>query len=520
MSDLPPEMLDSQTPAEVLVTDVAPPRITDPTLGVPLGPPPVGAAPIPANPTNPLVTVGDSLTHGLSSGAVFHVGLSWPAQVARALGTTTFTAPSYGGPLDGLPLNIEKVARRLQDRFGKGMSWWEKLETPKELQDIFDENEDYWERGPGSAPPAIDVRYQNLGIYGWDLRDALSYTAARAAALAGTNADDSMVGVKPDHDNDIAASSVLAPFGPDATQLSAAAWHGRNGGIDTLVVALGANNALDPVVSKRVSWSDDGFDRLDAKAAYNVWKPSHFAAEYALVVGAVKAIAARRVILTTVPHVTIAPLARGVNPANPGKKWQPGSRFFPYYADPWIDETSFRPSKHRHLTHQQARAIDSAIDQYNTTITTAVRQARTEGRDWYVMDLCGLLDSLAYRRFDDDPLAATAQRLGALRPAEADRDARHPVLPVEQGRPDPGWAVRARRHPPHHHGLRHRGPGDPRRPRRLGSLTAHHRLRRPPATGLAQLAASRPGPGHARDPRPVRDGPGEPPQRGVAQRSS
>ena len=154
MSDLPPEMLDSQTPAEVIVTDVAPPRITDPTLGVPLGPPPVGAQPVPANPTNPLVTVGDSLTHGLSSGAVFHTGLSWPAQVATALGTTSFTFPSYGGPIDGLPLNIEKVARRLQDRFGKGMSWWEKLETPKELQDIFDENEDYWERGPGSEPPA------------------------------------------------------------------------------------------------------------------------------------------------------------------------------------------------------------------------------------------------------------------------------------------------------------------------------------------------------------------------------
>ena len=406
MSDLPPEMLDSQTPAEVIVTDVAPPRITDPTLGVPLGPPPVGAQPVPANPMNPLVTVGDSLTHGLSSGAVFHTGLSWPAQVATALGTTSFTFPSYGGPIDGLPLNIEKVARRLQDRFGTGMSWWEKLESPKELQDIFDENEDYWERGPGSEPPAIDVRYQNLGIYGWDLRDALSYTAARAAALAGVNVDDSIAGVKPDHDNDIAASSVLAPFGPDATQLSAAAWHGIHGGIDTLVVALGANNALDAVVSKRVSWSGDGFDRLDAKDAYNVWKPSHFAAEYALVVGAVKAITARRVILTTVPHVTIAPMAKGVNPADPGKKWQPGSRFFPYYTDPWIDDASFRPDKHRHLTHQQARAIDSAIDQYNTTITSAVGQARTEGRDWYVMDLCGLLDSLAYRRFDDDPLAA------------------------------------------------------------------------------------------------------------------
>jgi hypothetical protein len=37
-------------------------------------------------------------------------------------------------------------------------------------------------------------------------------------------------------------------------------------------------------------------------------------------------------------------------------KWRPGSRFFPHYIDPWINERDFRPSKHRHLTHQQVRA--------------------------------------------------------------------------------------------------------------------------------------------------------------------
>ena len=84
-------------------------------------------------------------------------------------------------------------------------------------------------------------------------------------------------------------------------------------------------------------------------------------------------------ILATVPHVTIAPFAKGVNPDDPGEKWRPGSRYFPYYTDPWIDEGSFRPSKHRHLTHQQARAIDSAIDQYNATICDAVRARAARG---------------------------------------------------------------------------------------------------------------------------------------------
>src|SRR4029453_4725740 len=125
-------------------------------------------------------------------------------------------------------------------------------------------------------------------------------------------------------------------------------------------------------------WSDVGFADLDLKSAYNVWRPTHFALEYGALVLALRPIAAHRVILATVPHVTIAPVGKGVNPQNPGKKWREGSRYFPYYTDPWIEEKDFRPNRHRHITHQEARAIDSAIDQYNATICDAVRHARGE----------------------------------------------------------------------------------------------------------------------------------------------
>jgi hypothetical protein len=406
MSELPPEMLDADTPPDVVVTDVAPPRITDPTLGIELGDPSAQVPSVPADPTHPLVTIGDSLTHGVSSGAVFHTALSWPAQVAAALGIDDFTVPHYGGPLDGLPLNIESLVRHLQKRFGDDISMIERMRAPLTLHGIADANEDYWERGPGSDPPPTDVRYDNIGIYGWDVRDALSYTAARAATRAAGGRDDDLFGVKPARDNDIAAHSVLAPFGVDATQVSAARWHGDNGAIGTLVVALGANNALDAIVSKQIKWSEAGFDLIDENHRFNVWRPTHFAQEYAALVAELRTVRARRVVLATVPHVTIAPLARGVNPQAPGEKWKPGSRYFPYYTDPWIDDDTFRPAKHRHLTHQQARAIDSAIDQYNASVTAAVGDARRAGRDWNVLDLCGLLDSLAYRRFEDDPEAA------------------------------------------------------------------------------------------------------------------
>ena len=73
-------------------------------------------------------------------------------------------------------------------------------------------------------------------------------------------------------------------------------------------------------------------------------------------------------------------------------------------------EQDFRPDKNRNITHQQARAIDSAIDQYNDAIQEHVRRARAAGRDWHLVDLCGILDGVAYRRYIDDPVASAAQQ--------------------------------------------------------------------------------------------------------------
>lgn len=406
MSTLPAEFLDPGTPPDVIVTDTAPPPITDPTLGVALGTPPPGATAPPANPTHALVTIGDSLTHGVSSGAVFRTDLSWPALVARRLAISDFAFPAYGGPLDGLPLNAETLLRRLQDTFGTSLGVFDKVRLPFTARRLLDRNEDYWERGDGHLPPPTAVKYHNIGIYGWDVRDAMSYDSARATEVASAKVGDDFGNVKPENDNAIAAASVLAPFGRPATQVGAAKWFGDNGGIETLVVALGSNNALGAVVSKKVRWSAGDFGDLELKRQYNVWRPTHFDSEFDALVTGLRTIPARRVIVATVPHVTIAPIAKGVNPDNHGQKWRPGSRYFPYYTDPWVAEGGFRPNRHRKLTHQQARAIDSAIDQYNDTICNAVRAARHDGRDWQIVDLCGLLDGLAERRFKLDADAA------------------------------------------------------------------------------------------------------------------
>lgn len=78
-------------------------------------------------------------------------------------------------------------------------------------------------------------------------------------------------------------------------------------------------------------------------------------------------IAARHVIWGTVPHVTIAPEARGVP-----QRVRPESRFYPYYTRPRISDRDFDPRDDRNTVEQQARAVDSAIDMYNDSIATVV----------------------------------------------------------------------------------------------------------------------------------------------------
>lgn len=392
------EMRAPGTPDTVEIRSESPPPVADPSLGIPVALPPAPA------PRHRLVALGDSLTHGMKSGAVFETALAYPAMVARALGWgQAFRVSEFGGP-GGLPLNLEVLLRRLERRVGPTLSAWEWPRALLEARAFMDEVEDFWERGPGShLPPRAGILH-DLAVYGWDLRDTLSRDADVCAAAIG-RPHDQLLSQRVEHDNDRAGLRVLDSardaLGNALTPLEAAQALGADGGVETLAVALGANNALRAVVELKVRWSEaPGYADPVAKEAYTVWRPEHFARELALVVAAVRAVEARHVVWLTVPHVTIVPLARGVL-----GKVAPGSRYFRYYTRPWIADRDFDPRADPSITGAQARAIDSAIDQYNAAIVAAVADARREGRDWWLLDLCGLLERLAFRRYVEDPSA-------------------------------------------------------------------------------------------------------------------
>ena len=401
---VPPEVLAAQSPQDARV-----PRF-DPQLGVELDPRrPRAVDGRPAElPTHRLVTVGDSLTHGFQSGAIHNTHLAYPALIARELGVyDRFQHPSYDR-FGGLPLNIEYFLRELESRFGDRISGLELAFAAMKVHDLMDEIEDWWERD-AQEPGRFGTRNHNLGIYGWDFYDANVRTATmcRQDIAAPT---DALLKQVVQNANERAALRVLAS-GPEGQQelspIATAAALGADGtvqtpgegdGIETLVVMLGANNVLGAVTQLRVCWSaSSSYDAPEARSTWTVWDPAHFREELAAAVTAVRAIRARHVVWCTVPHVTIAPLARGI-----GDKVSNDARYFPFYARPWVTDESFDPRVHPHITAAEARAIDAAIDLYNAAIEDAVHTARVAGHDWLLLDLCGQLDRLASRRYIND----------------------------------------------------------------------------------------------------------------------
>jgi len=390
-------MRSPDTPPDVEIRAEAPEPQADPTLGVP-----VILAPAVVKPKHRLVTIGDSLTHGFQSLAIHNTDLSYPAIIAWEMGwDAEFRRPLYNGH-GGLPLNIEYVIRDLESRYGDKIDFWELGRALFRLRTVMDEIEDWWERGTGSHVPKGQAIMHNLAVYGWDLRDALERNADKCAEdIEKEGTSDAFLSQGVQSANERAALRVLNSArdanGRALSPVHAAQALGQDGGIETLIVFLGANNALATVVKLEVKgrWSvaPDCYN-LDLKHKFYVWQPAHFQRELELVVAEIKKVNARHVIWETVPHVTIPPVARGV-----GNKVAAQSRYFPYYTRPWIADAEFDHRDDPHITEQEARAVDSAIDQYNQAITAAVRDARKEGRDWFLLDTCGLLDRLAARRY-------------------------------------------------------------------------------------------------------------------------
>lgn len=388
-------------PAEAVPASVradAPPRppVADPALGAPV----VG----PCEPArHPFVVIGDSIWQGMQSGGLSKTEWSPAAIVARHAGVELRHARFDEGGGTGIPLDLERAVRELERRYGAEIGPTELPRALAALRSTMAESERHWEGvGRRLRTRALDGPiHHNLAVYGWDVRDVMTLTADTERARL-VKARNNLVLQVPEGANEIVAISVLDTArdesGRALTPVGAARALGDDGCIDTLIVGVGANNALRAMIELKVVWSqDDGYTDRDRKQTYTVWDPVHFEAEYRRLATELKAIRANRVVLTTVPHVTIAPIGHGV-----GGFESDDSPYYRYYTRPWVPAADFDPRRHDQITGAEARAVDAAIDRYNEAIVEIAREARAEGRDWLVLDAAAILDRLAVRRYRDE----------------------------------------------------------------------------------------------------------------------
>ena len=385
-----------------------------------------------------LVALGDSLTQGFQSFAIHNTDRSYPKLLAEKLGLEgdEFRFPAYL-PAPGQPdymgpaMNLEYLARASGEGDCTDKSLLEQLEIGvKALKNIV-ELRVHWDDGAriaelklDSVPDDGDIVH-NLSVAGFDVGDLMARTADTDMATLHQWAEFTDLGLIATNARALISLPVLKTArrrGKYLTPVEAAQALGAEGGIETLIVFIGANNALGTVISMDRRETGPGFEDLATKGQYNLWRPEDFRKEFTRLADEIKKVGAEHVLIGTVPHVTAAPLAHGVRGRMPGHP-----EFFRYYTYPWIPEKSFDPERDPRLTGDDAILIDGYIDSYNDTIRGIVQQAVDSRLRWLTVDICKRMDSVAYRRYwdpDEKDLPDVRRRKGI-----SDRDEYAEELP-------------------------------------------------------------------------------------------
>jgi hypothetical protein len=360
--------------------------------------------------------IGDSLTQGFQQGAISRPEWSYPAMVSRALGAAP-NLPDFSGE-GGLPFNLERLLNELGRRYGSAIQF---LEIPFALGTVgglLSRIEEYWERGPGAGASGSGPLHHSLAVWGFEVLDA--YTLTEAVCRRHTPPAKNQLWVQnqiPEYAMYRTARRVLNPrferAQEDLTQLDAArALAAREGGIENLLVFLGSNNVLGTCTSLRMRWSQSAdFRKYAHQRACNIWAPEHFQTLVETLSTKVRALQSDdlvgRVFIGTVPHVTIAPVSRGVSPGSMdasgnsnGLPDKSSDGYYEYYTHFWVWDKDFAADPHAYqfLTREDARTIDQVIDAYNESIRSAA-----EEHGWTVVDYCRILDELAFRRSGGRP---------------------------------------------------------------------------------------------------------------------
>ncbi|NJK40241.1 MAG: hypothetical protein HC934_00685 [Acaryochloridaceae cyanobacterium SU_2_1] len=348
-----------------------------------------------------LVAIGDSLTQGFQSGSISKTHLAFPAMLAQSL-KAEFKSPDFSGE-SGLPLNLETLLKTLSNRYGSRINWLEFLPAVQTVKSFMNRTEDYWERGEGIHPSSTGPLHHNLANWGFQWVDCYTLSEEICRTQIPLPREDRFNQV-PEFAQYRSVRRTLNPsFNPQyqhLTQIGVAEQIAkRDHGIDNLIVWLGANHCLASVVNLQLTWSDGTeLDNLAHHRSSTLWRPEHFKIALDRAIDELAKIEAKHVFIGNVPHVTIPPVSRGITPGAAAGQGQDAAGYFEFYTHFWIWDRDFSPQHHPHLKRDEIRQIDATIDEYNQML-----HQTAQDRGWHLVDICTVLDQLAYRRRQGSP---------------------------------------------------------------------------------------------------------------------
>jgi hypothetical protein len=173
----------------------------------------------------------------------------------------------------------------------------------------------------------------------------------------------------------------------------------QEGKIENLIFWLGSNNCLPSIIRLDIKESNDQeINLLPHQRQATLWRSQDFQTVLDQVCQELAKIPVDNVFIANVPHVTIPPISRGVTPDTVPGQVQDQDGYFAYYTHFWIWDQQFSPQRHPHLVREQVRYLDETVDKYNEMIKQVVLE-----KNWHLVDICSLLDSLAFRRLQGQP---------------------------------------------------------------------------------------------------------------------
>jgi hypothetical protein len=350
-----------------------------------------------------LVALGDSMTQGVSSGAVWKSSWSYPAIVARAMGLRVgagegfdFCVPHFG--LGGMPLNLERLLHDLDFALGGPgldlVDWL--LAARPAVEEWLEERDEYYEHGFGARARSYPGPYHLLACFGFTVSDLFTVDGQFCDRIVRERRWDErseLLERFPSSATHRAARRVLNPASRyELNRLTLVDWLGRieerQGPVENLILAVGLNNAAGCITRLEVVETGPEPPAPEIVEEFSLWHPRAFEVSYRRLAERMAEKTRARVFAATLPYVTDAPLIRGAGPRDRG----PRGDHHEYYVHFYLREEN--PSKERFdfLTAEEVLRIEEHQDAYNEVIRATAREY-----GWRVVDLAGLVNGLSGR---------------------------------------------------------------------------------------------------------------------------